>query len=157
MDYVATPLDQIADYFRTAWERDEAKYAGWVIKALLAVYQRQTADEQETLETRHDNGVGFNGPDAHRMSRYAEEVMAWKAGYDSQGANTFSASSRNERARHFAFERGQDAARNGYAINNQWPLGRDKTAEVKERIMKYAGQLAKIAKDRARARDTVAV
>lgn len=41
-------------------------------KALVALYNRQTEDEQETRETTEQNGVGFNGVDGKFLSGVAE-------------------------------------------------------------------------------------
>lgn len=40
--------------------------------ALRKLYACQTADEQSTGETKHRNGVGFNGIDSKIMSSFAE-------------------------------------------------------------------------------------
>jgi hypothetical protein len=41
------------------------KYVETVVgRALLALLQRQTADEQRAADTREHNGVGFSGADA---------------------------------------------------------------------------------------------
>ena len=40
--------------------------------ALKMLYNEQTADEQDSGETRHCNGVGFNGADSRIMSSFAE-------------------------------------------------------------------------------------
>jgi hypothetical protein len=45
-----------------------------VERSLLVMYQRQTADEQQTQGTSHENGVGFNGTDAPFLSKMAEWV-----------------------------------------------------------------------------------
>jgi len=47
-----------------------------VEKAMVALYNRQTADEQSTQETRHSNGVGFSGAHAHLGSYYAKWVLS---------------------------------------------------------------------------------
>ncbi len=47
----------------------------WTMRALVVLYQRQTEDEQETLSTKHDNGIGFNGIDAPFLSDLARTVM----------------------------------------------------------------------------------
>lgn len=47
--------------------------------ALLGLYARQTADEQEAQANGHKNGQGFNGTDAAILSSFAEQVLAWKA------------------------------------------------------------------------------
>lgn len=44
-------------------------------RALLKLYARQTADEQELGLTSHQNGMGFNGPDAQYLTWAAEWVM----------------------------------------------------------------------------------
>lgn len=43
-----------------------------VIRAMLALYNRQTATEQASHSTRDHNGRGFNGLDASIMSRFTE-------------------------------------------------------------------------------------
>ena len=40
--------------------------------ALKKLYAEQTADEQADGDTKHNNGVGFNGADAKIMSSFAE-------------------------------------------------------------------------------------
>ena len=45
-------------------------------KCLLAIYNRQTRDEQYTEETKHHNNVGFTGADAHKLTYYAKWVLA---------------------------------------------------------------------------------
>jgi hypothetical protein len=50
----------------------------WVEAAILALYNRQTSDEQAGGETRHDNSVGFNHADAKRMSFVAEFLKSGK-------------------------------------------------------------------------------
>jgi hypothetical protein len=62
---------------RRTWTRDEiaAKLAtddAWVARGLIALYDRQTADEKATQDTKHDNGVGFNGADARILSSIAQ-------------------------------------------------------------------------------------
>ncbi len=50
----------------------------WVERAILVLYERQTADEQVAQETGHDNNMGFNKPDATRMSFVAEFLKSGK-------------------------------------------------------------------------------
>lgn len=50
----------------------------WVEAAILALYAKQTSDEQATQETGHDNRQGFNKPDARRMSFVAEFLKSGK-------------------------------------------------------------------------------
>lgn len=55
------------------------------VNALLGLYARQTADEQQSECTAHQNGMGFNGTDAGILSSFAEQVVnkrarGWKHG-----------------------------------------------------------------------------
>lgn len=47
----------------------------WLYRGIKAIYERQTADEQETSSTNCENGVGFNGADAEFMSSIAQQVI----------------------------------------------------------------------------------
>ena len=51
----------------------------FVERAILALYERQTAEEQAYAMTEEDNGMGFNGQDAELLSSYAEWIKkSWK-------------------------------------------------------------------------------
>lgn len=43
----------------------------WIEQAIVKLYDFQTADEQASDETKHENGVGFNAFDAKVLSYYA--------------------------------------------------------------------------------------
>lgn len=67
---------------RKIWTKEDIKglllrndKAVW--KGLLAIYQRQTADEQLQNETCHNNGIGFNGVDAGILSSFAQQVNTY--------------------------------------------------------------------------------
>ena len=47
----------------------------FLTKALLALYQRQEADEQTHHTTQHSNGCGFNKGDAPFLSYCAEQFI----------------------------------------------------------------------------------
>ena len=47
-----------------------------VERAVVAIYRRQTSDEQDTGETRHRNNRGFASCHAHLGSYYAKWVLA---------------------------------------------------------------------------------
>lgn len=47
----------------------------WAFRALVAIYRRQTADEQSSGHTVHSNGVGFSGADAEFGSSLAVQIM----------------------------------------------------------------------------------
>lgn len=44
------------------------------VNALLALYQRQTEDEQEDRLTSHRNGIGFSAVDADLLSSFAQQA-----------------------------------------------------------------------------------
>jgi len=46
----------------------------WAKRALLKIYEYQTADEQQFKNTMEDNGVGFNGIDGHILSSFATQL-----------------------------------------------------------------------------------
>ena len=47
----------------------------WALRALVKIYERQTADEQCSGITKEDNGVGFSGVDANILSSFATQVL----------------------------------------------------------------------------------
>jgi hypothetical protein len=46
----------------------------WLIKGILAIYQRQTYDEQDNELTKEKNGVGFNSCDAGILTSFAKQI-----------------------------------------------------------------------------------
>ena len=52
----------------------------WLFRAVVAIYERQTAEEQAAEETRENNGIGFSGCDAQILSSYATQILAWNRG-----------------------------------------------------------------------------
>lgn len=46
----------------------------WLLRGIKAIYAYQTADEQASEETKHHNGVGFNGADANFLTSLAKQV-----------------------------------------------------------------------------------
>ena len=49
-----------------------------VEKAILAIYARQTEDEQRDKETKEHNNIGFNGTDAKLLSDFALQLQGKK-------------------------------------------------------------------------------
>lgn len=47
----------------------------WVERAILALYAKQTEDEQASLDTRHHNNQGFTSADARRFSFVAQFIQ----------------------------------------------------------------------------------
>ena len=50
----------------------------WPVRAMLAIYEKQTATEQETATTKESNGIGFNGLDAEILSSFSKQVQRWE-------------------------------------------------------------------------------
>lgn len=50
----------------------------WLVRGLLALFARQTSDEQSGDHTNHENARGFNSADAFILSRFAKQVQAWQ-------------------------------------------------------------------------------
>lgn len=48
-----------------------------VERSLIVLYNRQTQDEQNTLATNHNNGMGFNGTDAYILSDIAKKMLVF--------------------------------------------------------------------------------
>lgn len=92
-----------------------------VYRALVVLFERQTADEQNSESTNHLNGMGFNGTDARFGSSLAKQVIA--------------------------FEQGKSKYR--------YPLSRTQLEEARKMVRKYAGQLAKVANEKAKPVDDV--
>jgi len=46
-----------------------------VCRAVVAIYKRQTAHEQSADQTKETNGIGFTGPDAPLMSKFAKQLL----------------------------------------------------------------------------------
>ena len=65
---LTTKKDRIA-FIREMLGTSEA----WALKGLVRIYANQTADEQSSMDTKHDNGVGFTGADAHFLSSLAQQ------------------------------------------------------------------------------------
>ena len=47
-----------------------------VERAIVKLYECQTADEQTCGETVHSNGVGFNGCDAKLLTSFAQWILS---------------------------------------------------------------------------------
>lgn len=45
----------------------------WALRALSVIYANQTADEQATQQTKHENGIGFTGADAEILTSFAQQ------------------------------------------------------------------------------------
>lgn len=91
-----------------------------VYMALVTLYNRQTADERIVKDTKHQNGMGFNGRDAAFATDLAQQVIHWYANDTFGKRNTF---------------------------NN--PLSPNQLQKARQLLGKYAGQLARIANERA--------
>lgn len=63
-----------------AWTKDEIRALlvtpKAVERAVVAIFNKQTIDEQSAETTMHKNGVGFNGTDAEILSSFARQIIA---------------------------------------------------------------------------------
>jgi hypothetical protein len=48
----------------------------WLYRGIVAIYERQTADEQQAETTNHHNAKGFNGTDAKFGTSLAKQILA---------------------------------------------------------------------------------
>lgn len=48
----------------------------WLLRGVVAIYEKQTADEKNTDSTNRTNGVGFTGADARFGSSIAKRLIA---------------------------------------------------------------------------------
>jgi hypothetical protein len=87
----------------------------WILRALLAVYSRQTAEEQDSQVTKEDNNMGFSGIDAEIMTSFAKRLLA-------KNGSIIIHNPRSEVKLSFFFSEGQEAI-------------------LRRRIVKYARQL----------------
>ena len=58
------------------WTKEEIRFKmdtnnEWLYRGLLAIYDRQTADEKNDGVTKHENSVGFSGCDSSFLSNAA--------------------------------------------------------------------------------------
>lgn len=47
----------------------------WMLRGLIAIYNRQTAAERSSNTTTEHNGVGFTGIDGNILSSFAQQVI----------------------------------------------------------------------------------
>lgn len=78
----------------------------WLYRGILAIYELQTPTERDAQDTIENNGVGFNGVDARKLSAFAEDIKKYGDLFD-------------------------------------W-----KKTVARKKMLKYAGQLAKLAKQK---------
>jgi len=67
-------LEWTADRVRQMLETNQT----WLERGVLAIYARQTWDEQEAHSTHLNNGVGFNAADASYLSYIATWLLSGK-------------------------------------------------------------------------------
>lgn len=48
----------------------------WAVKGMVRIFkENQTADEQTSEITKHNNGIGFTGLDAQILSSFSQQVL----------------------------------------------------------------------------------
>jgi hypothetical protein len=50
----------------------------WLERGIVAVFNRQTCDEQVVEHSKYHNLQGFSGPDAKRLTYYAKWILSGK-------------------------------------------------------------------------------
>lgn len=55
-----------------------------VDRALIRIYERQTADEQRAESTNHNNAIGFSSADARILTSMAKSALHWGGLTDKQ-------------------------------------------------------------------------
>ena len=65
------------------WSKEEIREKletsdNWLAHAIVAIYKKQTQDEQVSKATNRHNNVGFTGCDAYILSSFAEQINAGK-------------------------------------------------------------------------------
>lgn len=59
------------------WTKEEIRFKvetdnTWLIRGLLAIFDRQTDDEKNDEITKHENNIGFSGCDANILTSFAK-------------------------------------------------------------------------------------
>ncbi len=47
----------------------------WLVRGMVAIWKRQTTDEQQSQQTKHANARGFNGTDAAILTSFVSQWM----------------------------------------------------------------------------------
>lgn len=71
VDYTQMTDAEFKAYIANKLQTDNA----WLRRAVVAIYERQTIDEQSTESTNHHNGRGFTGADASFLSSIAKVII----------------------------------------------------------------------------------
>lgn len=116
-----------AESVRAYLKREDVSGDIFIERALVALYERQTADEQASGDTSHKNGKGFNCFDAELGSSFAKQIVEQK-----------------ELVRAYNNPEGKR-------------LSPKQRAVARKMLIKYAGQLAGIANAKAGTPTTTAV
>jgi hypothetical protein len=59
------------EFIKTQLENDDT----WLCRGIVAIFNKQTQDEQAAETTSQKNGVGFNGSDAEFLSSLAKQFQ----------------------------------------------------------------------------------
>jgi hypothetical protein len=90
----------------------------WLTRGILAIYARQTADEQRAEATKNHNNIGFNGADARFLSSIAKQLELFN---------------RNEKS--------------GRPNKYREPMSPRQKQRARTMMQKYAGQLMRIVRE----------
>ena len=70
LDKIATKKAKI-EFIRSQLEKDDR----WMLRGLVAIYAKQTSEEQVAMQTKEHNGVGFTGVDGEILTSFAQQVI----------------------------------------------------------------------------------
>ena len=68
----AEPVEEVKVWTKEEIRSNIAKSDVWLIRGLVALYNKQTEDEKGSETTKYDNGQGFNSRDAGFMTSLAK-------------------------------------------------------------------------------------
>ena len=65
------------------WTKEQIVYKlqndqKWLERGIIAIYEKQTREEKVEQDSNRKNGVGFNKPDSHKLSYYAQWIQSGK-------------------------------------------------------------------------------
>lgn len=69
----ASSHDNAAEMIRDNMQADNQ----WLFRGILAIYARQTHDEQASETTKYHNKRGFGALDADILSSFAKQIQTW--------------------------------------------------------------------------------
>lgn len=70
--------DELREKLSAKNDNGYPEYPRWVMRAVVAIWELQTADEKRTKTTKHHNNVGFSAAHDTFLSSLAEQMVSAK-------------------------------------------------------------------------------